>query len=117
MERMQPVVELFKFVLPIVNTIDKAAEDGDVQLSELTPLLMKIIDIPVVVREFPKAVQAYKTATEEELEYLDSKFAEVLDLRNDELENLIEIVLDEITDIVAGFRNVKQAIDELKGRG
>lgn len=78
----------------LVKTVDKALEDGKVNLVEGIGIAFKVADLIKVAKTFKEAKHELLDLTAEESIELENHFRQEFDLRNDQAEMVVEMMVE-----------------------
>lgn len=87
----------------ITGAIDKALEDGKVNIAEGIGIAFKAVDLIGVIKNLKQARAELADLTEPEASELTEHFAKEFDLLNDEAEQMVEVVIDLALQIVVSM--------------
>ncbi len=99
------------FGINLAESLDKKLEDGKINLFEGIGLLKDLKDIPDVIKAAPAAVEELKDLDQDEREELVALVQNELDLRNDNVEKLVERGIN-LTSEIAGLIEDVRAMKE-----
>jgi hypothetical protein len=87
-----------EFLVALGSGVGKAAEDGKIDINDLSVILPAMIKLPQALQGLDKAGEAMMDLTEEEADELKQLFA-ALDIPQEELEQAVEDHFDIVIDM------------------
>lgn len=99
--------EMLRFVLSLANVMSEIMDDGKVSLLELPKLLVPFRLMPAALKDVKMIVAEFKDLSKEEVDELTQEFMKEFNLKQDEIEAMIEkgmLVAAELAKIILSFK-------------
>ena len=87
----------------VTGAIDKALEDGKVNIAEGIGIAFKAVDLIGVIKNLKQARAELADLSELEIVELTEHFSTEFDLRNEEAEQMVEVILELALQIVVSM--------------
>uniref|UniRef100_UPI0032167248 hypothetical protein n=1 Tax=uncultured Draconibacterium sp. TaxID=1573823 RepID=UPI0032167248 len=97
-------------IAKVVMGLDKATEDGKIKIAEWVGIALKSVKLAEVVKTIKQAKKEYLDLDGAEKAELSAHVAKELDLRNDEVEGIIEGLVE----IAIGLSDTLQVLEDIK---
>ena len=107
---MAEIVQLkkdFLVLAKLANAVDKALEDGKINVAEGVGLGFKALDLIGVVKNLKAAKEEIIDLTEEEITELTESFATEFDIANDKAEEIVETIIGLALSVLASLDVLK----------
>lgn len=105
---MEELKKALTVVINVVEKTDKALEDGKISIMEGTGIAFSALGLISVVKNIKPLVAEYKALTEEDKAELAEWFALEFDLKNDNVEAIVEVVFTALLNLGEVFDSLKQ---------
>jgi hypothetical protein len=104
---MENLKDALSTLIKVAEKTDNALIDGKINIAEGVSIAMSAIGLIKVIKNAKELFAEYQTLSDEQLANLSIWFAQEFDLRNDNVEEIIEMIFTSILTLGTVLENLK----------